>query len=115
MKKRVKMLRVGWLIVLMPVLAACIFTPLLARDQEFNRYDISFKVPSGLKLEEYTLDMQREFLRNGPANYDQGVIISSETNFYLAWIYEPQFKPELARLQVLNALHFTSHQVLASE
>lgn len=106
MIKRLKVLRAGWLIVLVPVLAACILDPLLARDQEFNRYGIAFQAPVGLKLDQYTLDMQREIFQKGPVNYDQGVVISSEKNFFLAWIYEPQFTPELARLQVVNGPEF---------
>ena len=83
----------------MPVLAGCIFAPLLAREQEFDKYDISFQVPIGLKLEEKGI-YQKE------ATYYQGAVMSSERNFMLEWFDAPDFSPELAKLQALNGPAF---------
>ena len=74
--------------------------------QAFSKHSISFEVSSQLKLEEYTLDLARQIFRKGSSNFDQGVVMSSENNFILEWVYEPTFTAQLARAQVLNGPAF---------
>ena len=83
-------------------IAACVGSPL----QTVNKHDISFDVSAQLELEEYSLDLARQLFRKGPSKFDQGVIMSSEKNFILEWVYEPVFTPQLAKAQVRNGPAF---------
>lgn len=75
-------------------------------QQTFSKHDMSFKVSAQLNLEEYQLDLARQIFRRGPSDFDQGVIMSSEKNFILEWVYEPAFTAQLARAQVSNGPAF---------
>lgn len=75
-------------------------------SQTFSKHDISFQIPSNLKLEEWTLDIAMQFQGRGPTSYDQGAVTSTESNFMLLWVYEPTFTTALARRQVLNGPAF---------
>ena len=75
-------------------------------SQTFSKYGISFEVSDQLILEEHTFVPGSQIFRRGPSEFDQGVVISSEKNFMLAWVYEPAFTPQLARMQVLNGPGF---------
>lgn len=115
MIKRLKVLRAGWLIVLVPVLAACILDPLLARDQEFNRYGIAFQAPVGLKLDQYTLDMQREIFKRAPLIMTKA--LSSVARKTFSWHGYTNLN-SLLNLQDFKSstdLSFLSQQVLVSE
>jgi len=69
-------------------------------------HSLSFQVSSQLKIEEYSLDLQRGVFRKGPSAFDQGVLMSTEKNFILEWVYEPNFTSDLAKAQALNGPQF---------
>ena len=96
------MLRYFMTLAIVMVIGACTGSS----QQTFSKHDMSFEVSAQLKLEEYTLDLARQIFRKGPSNFDQGVIMSSEKNFILEWVYEPTFTVQLARAQVLNGPAF---------
>jgi len=69
---------------------------------QYERYEVqglTFDAPSGLDIVEYTLDLERGVFHKGPSSYDQGVMVSSDNNFMVEWVYAPEFTQELARIQ----------------
>ncbi len=70
--------------------------------QTFSKHGISFKVSSDLKLEEYTVRVQDQIFRKGPAGYNEGAVLSTEKNFIFLWLKGPEFTPEEVRLSILS-------------
>lgn len=71
--------------------------------QTFNKHGISFKVATELKLEEYTVNFEKQTFRRGTASYEQGAILSTEKNFTLLWLTTvPEFTQEEVRLSILS-------------
>lgn len=71
--------------------------------QTFNKHGISFKVATELKLEEYTVNFEKQTFRRGTASYEQGAILSTEKNLTLLWLTTvPEFTQEEVRLSILS-------------
>ncbi len=71
--------------------------------QTFNKHGISFKVATELKLEEYTVNFEKQTFRRGTASYEEGAILSTEKNFTLLWLTTvPEFTQEEVRLSILS-------------
>ncbi|MBA7715376.1 hypothetical protein ES703_124417 [subsurface metagenome] len=70
--------------------------------QTFSKYDISFEVPRELKLEEYAISIENPIPRKGTATYRQGMVISSEKNFWFLWLERPELTLEEVRLSILS-------------
>ena len=71
--------------------------------QTFNKHGISFKVSQDLKLEEYTVNFERQTFWRGTASYEQGAVLSTEKNFMLLWLTTvPQFSPSEVRSSILS-------------
>jgi len=71
--------------------------------QTFNKHGISFKVSKELKLEEYTVNFEKQTFQKGTASYEQGAVLSTEKNFMLLWLTAvPQFSPAEVRSSILS-------------
>jgi hypothetical protein len=62
---------------------------------------ITFEAPTELDIREYTLDLDGGIFREGPSSFNQGVMISTDRNFFVEWAYAPEFTAELARVQAM--------------
>lgn len=71
--------------------------------QTFSKYGISFEVSRELKLEEYTVNFEKQIFCRGTASYEQGAVLSTEKNFTLLWLTTvPQFSPVEVRFSILS-------------
>jgi hypothetical protein len=71
--------------------------------QTFSKHGISFEVSRELKLEEYTVNFEKQIFRRGTASYEQGAVLSTEKNFMLLWLTTvPQFSPAEVQLSILS-------------
>jgi hypothetical protein len=71
--------------------------------QTLNKHGISFTVSRELKLEEYSVNFEKQTFQRGTASYEQGAVISTEKNFMLLWLTAvPQFSPAEVRTSILS-------------
>lgn len=71
-------------------------------QQTYNKHGIYFKMSNKLMLEEYTISVQDQTFRKGPANYEEGWVMSKEKNFVFIWIAARVMTAEEVRLSILT-------------
>jgi hypothetical protein len=74
--------------------------------EQYAIQEITFEAPSELDIREFTLDLDRGIFREGPSSFNQGIMMSTDNNFIVEWVYAPEYTPQLARLQALNGPAF---------
>ncbi len=84
--------------------------------QNFDKYGINFSISSELKLSEYFISENGEIIKPGTANFDRGLIGSSDLEFSLSWLKSPELEEMYFDTILKNLLNvFNYHPELSAE